>query len=67
LLGEVEVVFGFWTAILIAAIALVAGPQNAIAYAGSRQYTEPLFVFVVMVVAATWDWNSAVAIAMFLL
>nr|WP_154381129.1 putative Na+/H+ antiporter [Pseudoduganella rivuli] len=53
LLGEVEVVFGFWAAILIAAIALMAGGQNAIAYAESRQYTEPLFVFVVMVVAAS--------------
>ncbi|GAB2854401.1 putative Na+/H+ antiporter [Pseudoduganella ginsengisoli] len=53
LLGEVEVVFGFWAAILVAAIALMAGAQNAIAYAESRQYTEPLFVFVVMVVAAS--------------
>jgi hypothetical protein len=31
----------------------VAGPQNAIAYAESRTYTEPLFVFVIMVVAAS--------------
>ncbi|CAN7172883.1 putative Na+/H+ antiporter [Pseudoduganella sp. LjRoot289] len=54
LLGEVEVVFGFWAAILIAVMAIVAGGQNAIAYAESRQYTEPLFVFVVMVVAASW-------------
>ncbi|SFV16344.1 putative Na+/H+ antiporter [Pseudoduganella namucuonensis] len=54
LLGEVEVVFGFWAVILIVAMALVAGGQNAIAYAESRQYTEPLFVFVVMVVAASW-------------
>ena len=54
LLGEVEVVFGFWAAILITVIAIVAGGENAIAYAESRQYTEPLFVFVVMVVAASW-------------
>jgi hypothetical protein len=54
LLGEVEVVFGFWAVILIAVMAVVAGGQNAIAYAESRQYTEPLFVFVVMVVAASW-------------
>jgi len=60
LLGEVEVVFGFWAAILIVAIALVAGGQNAIAYAESRQYTEPLFVFVVMVVAASWPVLNAV-------
>ncbi|WLI87902.1 putative Na+/H+ antiporter [Massilia sp. R2A-15] len=53
LLGEVEVVFGFWAFILIIAMALLSGGQAAIAYAESRQYTEPLFVFVVMVVAAS--------------
>jgi hypothetical protein len=53
LLGEVEVVFGFWAFVLVAAMALLAGPKAAIDYAESRQYTEPLFVFVVMVVAAS--------------
>ena len=53
LLGEVEVVFGFWAFILIVVMALVAGGPAAIAYAESRQYAEPLFVFVVMVVAAS--------------
>ena len=53
LLGEVEVVFGFWAFVLIATMALVTGRQEAIAYAESRHYTEPLFVFVVMVVAAS--------------
>lgn len=53
LLGEVEVVFGFWAFVLIAAMALISGSQDAIAYAESRQYTEPLFVCVVMVVAAS--------------
>jgi hypothetical protein len=53
LLGEVEVVFGFWAFVLVAAMALLAGGQAAIEYAESRQYTEPLFVFVVMVVAAS--------------
>ncbi|WP_373988446.1 putative Na+/H+ antiporter [Duganella sp. BuS-21] len=53
LLGEVEVVFGFWAFILMIAIAFLNGGQAAIAYAESRQYTEPLFVFVVMVVAAS--------------
>ncbi|MCX7195268.1 MAG: hypothetical protein NTV37_05110, partial [Proteobacteria bacterium] len=38
---------------LIVVIALVTGGVKAIAYAESRQYTEPLFVFVVMVVAAS--------------
>jgi hypothetical protein len=53
LLGEVEVVFGFWAFVLVAAMALLVGGDEAIAYAESRQYTEPLFVFVVMVVAAS--------------
>jgi hypothetical protein len=53
LLGEVEVVFGFWAFVLIASMALLTGSTQAIAYAESLQYTEPLFVFVVMVVAAS--------------
>jgi hypothetical protein len=53
LLGEVEVVFGFWAFVLVAAMAFVEGGAAAAAYAESRQYTEPLFVFVVMVVAAS--------------
>ncbi|HEY0683291.1 MAG TPA: putative Na+/H+ antiporter [Steroidobacter sp.] len=53
LLGEVEVVFGFWAILLIACMALAAGSDDAIAYAESRNYTEPLFVFVVMVIAAS--------------
>lgn len=53
LLGEVEVVFGFWAAVLVLAMAAIAGGAQAIAYAESRQYAEPLFVFVIMVVAAS--------------
>jgi hypothetical protein len=53
LLSEVEVVFAFWALILIAAIAALQGGPAALAYAASRQYTEPLFVFVVMVIAAS--------------
>lgn len=53
LLGEVEVVFGFWAFVLIGFMAAVDGGEKAIAYAESRQYTEPLFVFVIMVVAAS--------------
>lgn len=53
LLGEVEVVFGFWAIVLIAFMALFAGGHSAVAYAESRNYTEPLFVFVVMVIAAS--------------
>lgn len=53
LLGEVEVVFGFWAIVLVVAMALMGGGDSALAYAESRNYTEPLFVFVVMVVAAS--------------
>ena len=53
LLGEVEVVFGFWAFVLMLAMAFVDGTDAAIDYAESRHYTEPLFVFVVMVVAAS--------------
>jgi hypothetical protein len=53
LLGEVEVVFGFWAIVLIFTMAAMNGGDQALAYAESRQYTEPLFVFVVMVVAAS--------------
>ncbi|MES3020491.1 MAG: putative Na+/H+ antiporter [Pseudomonadota bacterium] len=53
LLGEVEVVFGFWALILIVAMAFVASGAEALTYVESRQYGEPLFVFVVMVVAAS--------------
>ena len=60
LLGEVEVVFGFWAIVLVVTMALVSGGANALAYAESRNYTEPLFVFVVMVVAASRPVLSAV-------
>ncbi len=53
LLGEVEIVFGFWAMVLIVAMAVVVSPQQAVQYAESRNYTEPLFVFVVMVMAAS--------------
>jgi len=53
LLGEVEVVFGFWAIVLVLLMALIAGGSAALGYAESRNYTEPLFVFVVMVVAAS--------------
>jgi hypothetical protein len=53
LLGEVEVVFGFWAFVLVAAMAFIAGADTALSYAESRHYGEPAFVFVVMVIAAS--------------
>jgi hypothetical protein len=53
LLGEIEIVFGLWAFVLMALMAAIEGRAQAIDYAESRQYTEPLFVFVIMVVAAS--------------
>ncbi|MES2508622.1 MAG: putative Na+/H+ antiporter [Pseudomonadota bacterium] len=61
LLGEVEVVFGFWSIVLIFAMWAVSSGEQALAYVESRRYTEPLFVFVVMVVAASRPILQAVS------
>lgn len=53
LLGEIEIVFGLWAAVLIIFMAASGNGKEAIDYVESRQYTEPLFVFVIMVVAAS--------------
>ncbi len=53
LLGEVEVVFGFWAMVLVAVILVSTGRSAAIAYVDGRNFTEPLFVFAIMVVAGS--------------
>jgi len=53
LLGEVEVVFGFWSAVLVLVMAALGSWEGAIGYVEGREYTEPLFVFVIMVIAAS--------------
>jgi len=53
LLGEVEVVFGFWAMVLVVVMAALDGAEAMTAYVDSRNFTEPLFVFVIMVIAAT--------------
>lgn len=53
LLGEVEVVFGFWAIVLVFGMAALSGGSQALGYIENRNYTEPLFVFVVMVIAAS--------------
>ncbi|MCL4183844.1 MAG: hypothetical protein KJ011_10405 [Burkholderiaceae bacterium] len=53
LLGEVEAVFGFWAMVLIVYLALAAGGAPALEYLESRNFTEPMFVFVIMVIAAS--------------
>ncbi len=53
LLGEVEVVFGLWAAVLLIAISALASPHTAIEYLESRNFVEPAFVFVILAVSAT--------------
>ena len=53
LLGEVEVVFGFWAMVMVLVMLVLTGPDQALEYVESRNFTEPMFVFVIMVVAAT--------------
>jgi Na+/H+ antiporter NhaD/arsenite permease-like protein len=53
LLGEVEVVFGFWAMLLVLALVGMEGTAKAVEYVDTRNFTEPLFVFAVMVVSGT--------------
>ncbi len=53
LLGEVEVVFGFWAMVLMVFMFGLSGKAAAISYLETRNFTEPLFVFAIMVIAGT--------------
>lgn len=53
LLGEVEVVFGLWAMVLAVTMFTLAGKADTLQYLESRNFTEPLFVFAIMVVAGT--------------
>jgi hypothetical protein len=53
LLGEVETVFGFWALLLLAFMALALGWSSATEYLDSRKFVEPMFVFVIMVIAGS--------------
>lgn len=53
LLGEVEVVFGFWAMVLILFMFVIDGKDGATRYLDNRNFTEPLFVFAIMVIAGT--------------
>jgi hypothetical protein len=53
LLGEVEVVFGFWAMVMSLCMFAVDGREAATRYIDTRNFTEPLFVFVIMVIAGT--------------
>lgn len=53
LLAEVEIVFGVWAMLFMAVMGAIEGFSNAMAYLDGRNFTEPLFVFAIMVVAAS--------------
>ncbi|MBC7702266.1 putative Na+/H+ antiporter [Aquabacterium sp.] len=53
LLGEIEVVFGFWAMVLMLVMFAVEGKASATAYIDGRNFTEPMFVFAIMVVAGS--------------
>src|SRR5690625_416047 len=53
LLGEVEVVFGFWAMVFVVILAAINALPAATEYVESRNFTEPLFVFVIMVIAGS--------------
>jgi len=53
-LGEVEAVFGIWAVALFAAMAAVFGPRSIDVYVRDRvNFTEAVFVVVIMAVAST--------------
>ncbi len=52
-LGEVEVVFGLWAALLIGVWSAKHGTASAILYLENVNFTEPCFVFVIMAICAT--------------
>jgi hypothetical protein len=52
--GEVEVVFGFWVIPLVLALSWGKGLETVTHYLNDRvNYTEPIFVVVIMVIAAS--------------
>jgi predicted cation transporter len=53
LLGEVEVVFGFWAMVLVCTMVAFLGTPTATSYLDTRNFTEPMFVFAIMVVAGS--------------
>lgn len=53
LLGEVEVVFGLWAGTLLFLLAGWLGSEPTITFFEGLNFTEPLFVFVIMTIASS--------------
>jgi hypothetical protein len=52
-LGEVEAIFGLWVVPLAIAIVAFRGWDTMVHYIDGVNYTEPIFVFVIMAIAST--------------
>ena len=65
LIGEIEVVFGVWSLVLLVAITAYAGWPTAERYFNETvNYTEPIFVVVIMALAATRPIVSLAEVAL---
>jgi hypothetical protein len=53
LLGEVEVVFGFWAMVMMLMMLALEGRERTSTYLDTRNFTEPMFVFAIMVIAGS--------------
>ncbi|MBX9766777.1 MAG: putative Na+/H+ antiporter [Bdellovibrionales bacterium] len=53
LLSEVEVVFGFWAVLFILFFLMLGESGEVLSYLKNQNFTEPTFVFVIMVVCAS--------------
>lgn len=53
LMSDVEMVFGFWALIFVALMMMINGVQSTTADLDALSFSEPMFVFVIMVVSAT--------------
>ncbi len=52
--GEVEAIFGIWVLVLVAAVTAFKGWPTVLDYIGHRvNFTEPMFVVVIMAIAST--------------
>ncbi len=52
-LGEVEVIFGLWVFPVLLVVSYVHGLDSIVGYINSVNFTEPVFVVVIMTLAAT--------------
>lgn len=53
LLGEIEVVFGIWASIYLSGLFVFEGKTQTLSYLQNLNFTEPVFVFIIMSVCST--------------